>query len=61
MAWKWMTPRAWYSPTLANETRTSFRACFCVTPRHLAMSLGRAMVNRRQSSGAHHCQITCAS
>ena len=32
MAWKWTTPRRWYSATLANETRSCAARALLVGP-----------------------------
>ncbi len=52
MAWKWTTPRRWYSATLAKEIRTCWRGALWVSPAWRARARRRAMVKRRQSSGA---------
>ena len=52
MAWKWTTPRRWYSATLAKETRSCAARALFVSPAWRAMTLRRVMVNRRHSSGA---------
>jgi hypothetical protein len=52
MAWKWTTPRRWYSATLANETRIWAASALLVSPAWRASVLRRVMVKRRHSSGA---------
>ena len=52
MAWKWTTPRRWYSATLAKETRTWAASALLVSPAWRARVLRRVMVKRRHSSGA---------
>jgi hypothetical protein len=52
MAWKWTTPRRWYSATLAKETRTWAANALLVSPARRARARRKVMVNRRHSSGA---------
>ena len=40
-AWKWTTPRAWYSATLTYRIRTRARSRFWVMPRRRARCRGR--------------------
>src|SRR2546421_7787519 len=52
MAWKWTTPRRWYSATLAKETRSCAARALFVIPARRARVRRKVMVKRRQSSGA---------
>jgi len=52
MAWKWTTPRRWYSATLAKEMRTWAASALLVSPAWRARDRRKVMVNRRHSSGA---------
>lgn len=51
-AWKWTTPRRWYSATLAKETRSCAARALLVSPAWRARALRRVMVKRRHNSGA---------
>jgi len=52
MAWKWTTPRLWYSATLAKEIRTWAANALLESPARRASVLRSVMVKRRHSSGA---------
>jgi hypothetical protein len=52
MAWKWTTPRRWYSATLAKETRSCAARALFVSPAWRAIIGRKVMVKRRHSSGA---------
>jgi hypothetical protein len=52
MAWKWTTPRRWYSATLAYETRTWAASALLVSPVWRARVRRSMMAKRRHSSGA---------
>jgi hypothetical protein len=54
----WIRPRAWNSATFVYETRARFRNADAVSPTCRARVRPRAMVKRRQSSGACHCHRT---
>jgi hypothetical protein len=58
MAWKWTTPRRWYSATLAKGTRTWAANTLLVSPAWRARALRRVMVKRRHSSGAQALKRT---
>ena len=58
-AWKWTKPRRWYSATLAYCTVTTSCRRVAGMPSLRATARHRVMVNRRHSSGAHHCHTTC--
>src|SRR2546421_11361329 len=52
IAWKWTTPRRWYSATLAKETRSCAARALFVSPAWRAIIRRKVMVKRRHSSGA---------
>ena len=57
-AWKWTTPRSWYSATLVYCTVAASPSRDRGMPSRVARSRRSAMVNRRHRSGADHCQST---
>jgi len=58
MAWKWTTPRRWYSATLAKETLSWAARALLVSPAWRARALRRLMVKRRHNSGAQALNST---
>ncbi len=52
IAWKWTTPRRWYSAILAKETLRIWPSSLTVRPQSRARTRRRRMVKRRHSSGA---------
>src|SRR5215469_16506492 len=58
MAWKWTTPRRWYSATLAKERRTWAVSALLVSPAWRARDRRKVIVNRRHSSGAQALNST---
>jgi hypothetical protein len=59
-AWKWTAPRAWYSATLQNDTRTTRSSPLREMPESWARARLAYSVVRRHSSGASAFHSTCA-
>src|SRR2546421_1508419 len=61
MAWKWIAPRRWYSPTFTIRGFTSESSFLWLTPMTVASSREKYVQVRCHSAGAIAFQITCPS